>query len=436
MSQKMDRRTFLKGAALGGLSFLFLRDSRLAFAYQQNEKLNIAMIGAGGRGRGNLDGVLSENIVALCDVDERLAYSAQQACPKAKFFQDFRKMLEQMRKEIDAVVVSTPDHTHAVAAAMAIRMGKHVYCEKPLTRTIWEARMLRDLARRYKVATQMGNQGTASNELRQGVEVIQSGVLGQVKEIHVWSNRPVWPQGIARPKEEMVIPDGLNWELWLGPAPKRPYHEAYHPFKWRGWIDFGTGAIGDMACHTMNMAFWALNLRDPISVEAETSGVNGETFPQWSIVRYEFPQRGDLAPCKLVWYDGGQKPPAELLQGEQMADSGLLLIGSEGTLYSPGDYGTPFVLLPREKFANYQPPAPSIPRSPGHHQEWINACKGGPAAMSNFDYASALTETALLGNLAIITGERIQWDAKRMKAVNCPKADKIIRPTYRKGWTL
>lgn len=436
MSRKMDRRTFLKGAAIGGFSLLFLRDSKMAFGFPQNEKLNIAMIGAGGRGRGNLDGVLSENIVALCDVDERLAHSAQQACPNAKFFQDFRKMLEQMRNQIDAVVVSTPDHTHAVAAAMAMRMGKHVYCEKPLTRTIWEARMLRDLARRYKVATQMGNQGTASNELRQGVEVIQSGVLGKVTEIHVWSNRPIWPQGIARPKEEMIIPDGLDWELWLGPAPKRPYHEAYHPFQWRGWIDFGTGAIGDMACHTMNMAFWALNLRDPVSVEAETSGVNGETFPKWSIVRYQFPQRGDLAPCKLVWYDGGQKPPVELLQGEQMADSGLLLIGSEGTLYSPGDYGTPFVLLPREKFANYQPPAPSIPRSPGHHQEWINACKGGPAAMSNFDYASALTETALLGNLAIITGERINWDARRMKAVNCPKADKIIRPTYRKGWTL
>lgn len=436
MSQKIDRRTFLKGAAIGGLSFLFLRDSRMVFGFPQNEKLNIAMIGAGGRGRGNLDGVLSENIVALCDVDERLAYSAQQACPNAKFFKDFRKMLEQMRKEIDAVVVSTPDHTHAVAAAVAIRMGKHVYCEKPLTRTIWEARMLRDLARRYKVATQMGNQGTAFNELRQGVEVIQSGVLGKVTEIHVWSNRPVWPQGIARPKEAMIIPDGLDWELWLGPAPKRPYHEAYHPFRWRGWIDFGTGAIGDMACHTMNMAFWALNLRDPVSIEAETSGVNGETFPQWSIVRYQFPQRGDLAPCKMVWYDGGQKPPGELLQGEQMASSGLLLIGSEGTLYSPGDYGTPFVLLPREKFANYQPPAPSIPRSPGHHQEWINACKGGPAAMSNFDYASALTETALLGNLAIITGERINWDAKRMKAVNCPKADKFIRPAYRKGWAI
>jgi len=436
MSRKMDRRTFLKGAAIGGFSFLFLRDSKMVFGFPQNEKLNIAMIGAGGRGRGNLDGVLSENIVALCDVDERLAYSARQACPNAKFYKDFRKMLEQMRNQIDAVVVSTPDHTHAVAAAMAIRMGKHVYCEKPLTRAIWEARTLRDLARRYKVATQMGNQGTASNELRHGVEVIQSGVLGKVTEIHVWSNRPIWPQGIARPKEEMIIPEGLDWELWLGPAPKRPYHDAYHPFKWRGWIDFGTGAIGDMACHTMNMAFWALNLRDPVSIEAETSGVNGETFPKWSIVRYQFPQRGDLAPCKMVWYDGGQKPPVELLQGEQMADSGLLLIGSEGTLYSPGDYGTPFVLLPREKFASYQPPAPSIPRSPGHHQEWINACKGGPAAMSNFDYASALTETALLGNLAIITGERINWDAKRMKAVNCPKADRIIHPTYRKGWSL
>ncbi len=436
MSRKMHRRTFLKGAAIGGFSFLFLRDSKMVFGFPQNEKLNIAMIGAGGRGRGNLDGVLSENIVALCDVDERLAHSARQACPNARFYKDFRKMLEQMRNQIDAVVVSTPDHTHAVAAAMAIRMGKHVYCEKPLTRTIWEARMLRDLARRYKVATQMGNQGTASNELRQGVEVIQSGVLGKVTEIHVWSNRPVWPQGIPRPKEEAIIPDGLDWDLWLGPAPKRPYHDAYHPFNWRGWIDFGTGAIGDMACHTMNMAFWALNLRDPISIEAETSGVNGETFPKWSIVRYQFPRRGDLPPCKMVWYDGGQKPPEELLQGEQMASSGLLLIGSEGTLYSPGDYGTPFVLLPREKFANYQPPAPSIPRSPGHHQEWINACKGGPAAVSNFDYASALTETALLGNLAIITGERINWDARRMRAVNSPKADKLVRPAYRKGWTL
>lgn len=436
MSQRISRRTFLRGAAIGGFSFLFLRDSRMAFGFPQNEKLNIALIGAGGRGRGNLDGVISENIVALCDVDERLAHSARQAVPNAKFFKDYRKMLEQMRKEIDAVVVSTPDHTHAVASAMAIRLGKHVYCEKPLTRTIWEARTLRDLARRYKVATQMGNQGTASNELRQGVEVLQSGVLGKVTEIHVWSNRPIWPQGVPRPKEEMVIPEGLDWELWLGPAPKRPYHEAYHPFAWRGWIDFGTGAIGDMACHTMNMAFWALNLRDPVSIEAETSGVNGETFPKWSIVRYQFLQRGDLPACKMTWYDGGQKPPAELLMGEQMADSGLLIIGSEGRLYSPGDYGTPFVLLPREKFANYQPPAPSIPRSPGHHQEWINACKGGPPAMSNFDYASALTETALLGNLAILTGERINWDARRMKAVNCPKADKIIHPVFRKGWTI
>ncbi|MGQ9486306.1 MAG: Gfo/Idh/MocA family protein [Armatimonadota bacterium] len=436
MSQRISRRTFLKGAAIGGFSFLFLRDSRMAFGFPQNEKLNIALIGAGGRGRGNLDGVMSENIVALCDVDERLAHSARQAVPNAKFYKDYRKMLEQRRKEIDAVVVSTPDHTHAVASAMAIRLGKHVYCEKPLTYSIWEARMLRDLARRYKVATQMGNQGTASDELRQGVEVLQSGVLGQVTEIHVWSDRPVWPQGVPRPNEEMIVPDGLDWDLWLGPRPKRPYHEAYHPFRWRGWIDFGTGAIGDMACHTMNMAFWALNLRDPVSIEAETSGVNGETFPKWSIVRYQFPQRGDLPPCKMTWYDGGQKPPVELLMGEQMADSGLLIIGSEGRLYSPGDYGTPFVLLPREKFANYQPPAPSIPRSPGHHQEWINACKGGPPAMSNFDYASALTETALLGNLAIITGERINWDAKRMRAVNCPKADKIIHPVFRKGWTI
>lgn len=436
MAHKMDRRTFLKGAAIGGFSFLFLRDSRMVFGFPQNEKLNIAIIGAGGQGRANLQGVSSENIVALCDVDERLAYNARQRFPNAKFYKDFRKMLTEMRSQIDAVVVSTPDHTHAIASVAAMRMGKHVYCEKPLTRTLWEARLMRDTARRYKVATQMGNQGTASNGLREGVEVLQAGILGDVTEIHIWSNRPIWPHGIARPKEEGIVPDGLDWDLWLGPAPARPYHEAYHPFRWRAWIDFGTGALGDMGCHTMNMVFWGLDLRNPVSVEAESSGMNGETYPVWSIVRYEFPKRGNFAPCKLTWYDGGKKPPAELLEGEQMADSGMIVIGSNGRMYSPGDYGHPYILLPRDKFANFQPPTPTIPRSPGHHAEWIRACKGGEPAMSNFNYATALTETVLLGNLALLVGEKINWDARRLRAINCPKADKFIRPTYRKGWTI
>lgn len=435
MSGNISRRTFLKGAALGGASFLFLRDSRLAFGYEANEKLNIAIIGCGGKGRSNLDSVASENIVALCDVDANKLGEAASKYTSAKTFADFRRMLDTMHKQIDAVVVSTPDHTHAPAAVMAMKMGKHCYCEKPLTHSIYEARVMRDVARKYKVATQMGNQGTAGDGHREAVEVVQSGAIGQVYEVLVWSNRPVWPQGINRPTPAPVPPE-LDWDLWLGPAPERPYAPGYHPFNWRGWFDFGTGALGDMGCHTLNMPFRALNLTNPSAIEAEVFEMTEETYPKRSIVTYFFRERNGLRTLRLKWFDGGLKPPADVIDGRELPGSGVVLIGDKGRLFSPDDYGGRYELLPKEKFADFKPPAPTLPRSPGHHQEWIRACKGGEPAMSNFDYAAALTETILLGNVAIRTGEPIYWDPEGMKAINCPKADRFLNRPYRKGWTL
>lgn len=436
MPKKITRRTLLKGAAAGGFGLLVLGDSRTAFTYAANEKLDIAIIGCGGRGGGNIDGVAGENIVALCDADRGKAMGAIDRFKDARFYHDFRIMLDKMGRGIDAVVISTPDHTHASPAAMAIRMGKHVYCEKPLTYSIKEARVLRDLARKHKVATQMGNQGTASGGLREAVEVLKSGAIGQVFEIHAWSNRPVWPQGIERPSDTPPVPADLDWDVWIGPAPYRPYHPAYHPFNWRGWHDFGCGAIGDMGCHTLNMPFMALNLVNPISVEAEGFGTAKETYPKQSIVRYSFAARGSLRPLRLTWYDGGLKPSPDVLDGRELPGSGVVLIGEKGRLFSPDDNGTSYELLPRDRFENYQKPAPTLPRSPGHHAEWIEACKGGAPAMSNFDYAAALTEMLLLGNLALLTGERIYFDAEKMRAINCPAADYWIDKPYRKGWTL
>ena len=436
MSDKISRRKFLKGAAVGGFSFLFLRNSRTAFAYEANEKLNIAIIGCGGKGGGNMGSVSGENIVALCDIDDNITARAKENYPNALVYSDFREMLQRKYSLIDAVVVSTPDHTHAPASVMAMKMGKHCYCEKPLTWSISEARMMRDVARKHGVATQMGNQGTAHNGLREAVEVIRSGAIGQVYEVHVWSNRPVWPQGLDRPTERMPVPGGLHWDLWLGPAPERPYHSCYQPFNWRGWIDFGCGALGDMGCHTVNMPFMALDLRNPIAVEAEVFEMKDETYPKQSIVEYMFPERNGLRTLRMKWYDGGLKPPADVLDGRDLPGSGVVLLGEKGRLFTPDDYGARYELLPADKFVDYQKPEPTIPRSPGHHAEWIRACKGGEPAMSNFDYASALTETILLGNLAIVTGEPIYWDAKNGKAINCPKADPYIAREYRKGWTL
>src|SRR5262245_42516490 len=314
MNGKTNRRAFLKRSALFGAGFWISENTILAKSQSANEKLNIGIIGAGGQGGGNLNRItaLGENIVALCDVDEERAKKSFEKFTQAEKFHDFRQMLEK-RKDIDAVVVSTPDHQHAVAGVMAMKMGKHLYCEKPLTHDVYEARVMRETARNYRVATQMGNGGTASNGFREGVEIIRSGALGPIHEVHVWSNRPIWPQGIDRPKNTTPVPGTLSWDLWLGTAPARDYNPAYAPFAWRGWWDFGTGALGDMACHTVNLPFMGLELGYPTSIEAETSGSNGDSYPKWSMIRFQFPARGALAAVKLTWYDGGKKPSAEIL---------------------------------------------------------------------------------------------------------------------------
>jgi predicted dehydrogenase len=349
-------------------------------------------------------------------------------------------MLE-LEKALDAVVVTTPDHTHAAAAIMAMKMGRHVYCEKPLTRAIHEARLMRETAARHGVATQMGNQGHSYDSTRRVVEIVQSGAIGSVREVHVWTDRPIWPQGIDRPADTPPVPAGVDWDLWLGPAPQRPYHPSYLPFNWRGWWDFGTGALGDMGCHNIDTAYWALKLGLPSAVEAESSGVNSETFPKWSIIKYEFPARGSLPPVRFTWYDGGKLPARELFDGvalrnNELPKNGTIMVGDKGKIVLRDWNANNFLLLPQEKFAEFKGPAQSIPRAESHYKEWIAACKGGPPAMSNFDYAAALTETALLGNLALRCGRRIEWDAKNMKAIGCAEADALIRPSYRAGWSL
>jgi predicted dehydrogenase len=397
------------------------------------------MIGGGGRGGDNILFFAAENIVAICDVDEQRAARSLGLFPKAARYKDFRVMFEK-QKDIDAVVVSTPDHTHAMASILAMRLGKHCYCEKPLTHDIWEARQMRDAAAKHKVATQMGNMGASAGNFRTGVEVIRAGVLGDVREVHVWTNRPTsWPQNINRPKNSDEVPKTLEWDLWLGPAPARPFvRDTYHPFKWRGWWDFGTGALGDMGCHTMNLAYMGLQLGLPTAVSADmATPLNRETYPLGATVTYEFPARGMLPACRLLWYEGGRRPPEKLFLGEKPERSGALLVGSKGTLYSPNDYGFEYRLLPRESFANFKPPERTLPRVLLHSSEWLAACRGGQPAMCNFvDAGAALTETVLLGNLAMRMGKRIAWDSEKMRAIDLPQANQYIRRECRKGWTL
>jgi predicted dehydrogenase len=398
-----------------------------------NEKLNIGMIGVNGKGVENIKGVSGENIVALCDVDGQSLDKAAAQHPKARTYRDFRRMLEE--KDLDAVVVTIPDHCHAAASMAAIKSGRHFYCEKPLTHSVFEARQLTLAAREHKVATQMGNGGHSSDALREAVEWVQAGVVGAVREVHCWSNRPIWPQGITRPMETPPVPKHIDWDLWIGPAPMRPYHPAYHPFKWRGWWDFGTGALGDMGCHIIDAAFWALDLGAPSAVEADSSGVNEETAPKWSIVRYQFPARGARPAIKLTWHDGGKLPPAELteLPSEQkLSDNGTLFIGDKGKLLF--ERGKPLRVIPELK--DFRPPPKVIPRSIGHYAEWIAACKGGPAAGSNFNYAGPLAEMVLLGNVALRAGRRIEWDAEKLQVRNAPEAARFIRREYRPGWML
>jgi len=440
-SRKISRRDFIGAAAATTAAFTIVPSYVLAGSGETppSEKLNIAVIGAGGRGETDINGVSGENIVALCDVDDQRAAKMFAAYPNAKTYRDFRKMLEKEDKNIDAVIVATPDHTHAVAAMAAMKMGKGVYCEKPLTYSVYEARKLTEAARQFKVATQMGNQGHSGEDIRLICEWIWDGAIGPVREVHAWTNRPIWPQGIDRPQDTPPVPPTLDWDLWLGPAPYRPYHSAYAPFAWRGWWDFGTGALGDMACHIIDPAFWALKLGYPTSVEASSTKVNSESPPIASIVRYEFPARGEMPPVKVTWYDGGLMParPEELEQGRRMGDDngGLLFVGDKGKLMC-GCYGMGGRLIPETKMQAYNRPPKTLPRSNGHYIDWVLACKGGKPASSNFDYAGPMTETVLLGNLAIRTGQKLAWDGQNMKVTNVPEANQYVNRQYREGWSL
>lgn len=403
-----------------------------------SEKLNIAGVGIGGRGEGDLHECGSENIVALCDVDDKYAARVFKKYPNAKKYHDFRRMLDQ-QKNIDAVVIAVPDHNHAVIAMAAIKMGKHVYCEKPLAHSIYEVRKLTEAAKEAGVATQLGNQGQASEGTRLVEEFIRDGALGSVREVHSWCNRPISPRGIDRPKDTPPVPDTLKWDLWLGPAPYRPYHPCYLPFSWRGWWDFGSGVLGDIGCHQFVSIFRALKLGYPTSVEACSSGVNSETAPLASIVRYDFPAREGMPPVKLTWYDGGLMParPDELEEGLRFGNADdNLFIGDKGKMLGHR-------LLPESRSKEYGRPPKILPRSPGHHREWINACKGGEPPGSNFDVAGPLTEVVLLGNVALRMGQqlyekglKLYYDGPNMKVTNLPEANKYIRNEYREGWTL
>ncbi len=455
MSSRTNRRQFLKTTALTGIGFWIAGRSRAEEIQSPNERIAMASIGIGGKGSSDSeDAGKAGDMVAICDVDEtRLNIAGEQRFPKAKRYTDFRKLFDEMGKSIDAVTISTPDHTHAAIGLMAMRMGKHCFCQKPLARTIYETRLMAKVAGEMKVATQMGNQGTAGSILRKAVVVIQAGTLGAAKEVHVWTNRPIWPQGCSRP-DPISCPDTLKWDQWIGPAPMRPYAEGYHPFSWRGWWDFGCGALGDMACHTVNMPFWALDLRDPISVQAETSGHNKDSYPSSSQIVFEFAATDKRPSIKLFWYDGGNQPDEEVIgemydlykkkieaeqaKGDNYLSSGCVVIGDQGTLYAPGDYTEKEIKLSGNK------PLPEVEfvKSPGHFEEWIHALKGGEPAKANFvDYANALTETVLLGNLAVWAanegqGEKVLWDAKNLKCTNIEGLEPLIKPQYRAGYAL
>jgi len=439
VSSRLHRREFLRRFAGAGCA-ASLAVPALAGSKSPNEKLNVAVIGVSGRGAAQLDAAAQENVVALCDVNSELLGAAAARFPRAKAYADFRKLLEETSSRIDAVTVSTPDHTHAAASAMAMRMGKHCYCEKPLTHTVHEARVLTDLAREKKLATQLGtqihNEGT---NYRRAVELVQGGAIGPVREAHVWLGAnfqgPPKPTSMTQrgaPADKPPVPKNLNWDLWLGPAPYRPYHSDYAPFHWRYWWTFGNGALGDFFCHYCDLAFWALKLRYPTTVEAE-GPVHPESTAHWTIARQAYPARGNLPPVELTWYHGGAYPALVKEKGVPLWGSAVLFVGAEGMLIA--DYGN-HELLPKAKYAGFKPPSPTIPDSIGHHREWIAACKAGSGTTCSFDYSGPLTEAALLCNVALRTGKKLQWDPVALKATNCPEADQYLRRAYRPGWTL
>ena len=450
----VSRRGFLRGAMAAYATVMMVPGRVLGLGGEKSpsEKLNLAGVGIGGQGSSDLANLDSENIVALCDVDQQHAAHVFKRYPRAKAYIDYRKMLEE-RKDIDGVVVATPDHLHAFVSMAAIKLGKHVYCEKPLTHSVWEARQLTLAAREARVATQMGNQGQASEDTRRLCEFIWDGAIGPVREVHVWTDRPsnglfgeFWPQGVERPTDTPRVPDSMNWDLWIGPAPLRPYHSTYAPFRWRGWWDFGTGALGDIGCHALDPVFRALKLGAPISVEASSTRVNLETYPLSSMVTYEFPARREMPPVKVVWYDGGLRPPRppELEPGREFGAGGHLFVGDKGKIVTQrGEGKRSYTLIPESRALAYGEPPQKLPRSIGHYAEWAAACKGGQPGGSNFDWAGPLAEAVLLGNVALrrelreeLTTKKLLWDSANLRFTNSETANRFLRREYRAGWSL
>ncbi len=469
MSNRNNRRRFLSQSAVVTAGVGYWAGTSLAADEKPASALNAlsaGCVGVGGKGGSDTSHIAGQGvrIAALCDVDRDTLSKKGREFPDAEHFDDYREMLDKIGDKIDIVTCSTPDHNHAAASVKAMNMGKHVYCQKPLTWSINEARVMRETAKKTGVVTQMGNQGASEDGAREAVEVLRDGAIGDVSEVHIITNRPVWPQGGGRPEKVDPIPDSLNWDAWIGPAPMRPFVKGvYHSFNWRGWVDFGTGALGDMACHTANMPVMALNLWDPIAVTAMKNPgiVEGEQFPASSTLMFEFPKRDGLGACKFYWYDGGNLPSDDLISQlpasfqKRVAQqreggrktSGAILVGSKGIMFSENDYGAKYRLLPEDRFVDYKLPEQSLPRIPykasmdeRHKWEFVQTILGEykPGTMSNFDYAGRLTETVLVGNLAMRAGEgqRIEWNAKDMTSPNMEAINKFVGRDYREGWTL
>ncbi len=429
MPYQATRRQFLTTAAATAVGLTILRSSRSAFAYEANEKLNVALIGAGGRGAANLQGVQGESIVALCDVDQRRAAETFAKYPNVKKYADYRRLLDEMDSQLDAVVVSTPNHIHVPASVTAMRMGKHAYCEKPLAHSVHEARQAAKVAAENKVATQMGTQIHASDNYRRIVELIRAGAIGEVSQCHCWLRGG--GSAADRPADRPPVPDGLHWDLWLGPAPERPYHPCYVPHDWHYWWDFGGGEFGNMGCHYFDLAFWALDLHAPNTIEAEGPPPHLESTPAWQHVRYQFGARGDQPPVSLTWTHGAKK--MTVFADHEFPDWAWgVFVGTEGMLLASYDK---YLLWPEKKFTGYKPPEPNLPPSVGHHREWIEACKTGSPTTCNFDYSGAVTEAMLLGNIAYRMGTTLQWDSEAMQFTNCPEANHLLKREYREGWT-
>ena len=440
---RSSRRSFVRSSAAVSAG-LFLGGSTRAAS--RLDKLRIAVIGCGGRGGGNLQSVSSEHIAALCDVNEGNMRRAAETHQQARKDTDFRRIFDRAN-EFDAVVVSTCEHTHAFATLPALQLGKHVYCEKPLTHSVYEARVIREAAARANVATQMGTQIHAGDNYRRVVELVQTGAIGKVSECHVWVGRAWGLQSAEdakrfgdivhvenRPEKADPIPAELNWDLWLGPAPERPYNNVYFPGpKWYRWWDFGNGTMSDLGSHWVDLAFWALKLKAPRTIEAFGPPAHPEIAPASMHVRYEYAADGDQPEVAVSWYQGTHKPDL-LTSGKIPAwDSGVLFVGEKGMLLS--DYGK-YLLLPEDQFKDFKRPDPFIPASRGHHEEWIHACKTGDPTTCNFEYAGWLTEANHLGNVAYRAGKKLEWNAAEMKVTNTTDADRFIRRDYRQGWQL